>query len=278
MSSKRVMPDMFGAPPERPPRVERSGSKFSHYIPSTETPSEPVTETPQETMAREVEPEVVPSGESASTEPERAPAMPAGKEPDEVPARRRRASRTEKIVALSVESDEDEIWSVFTIPHIDVVIPVFDNVESLLEGPLVQTPLHVLPSMEQTFRRLKVSVRTSGRRVSFQTLYAHALAYAYVNSEHWLYLAPSDGRREGSRSRLTSANARITPELPAPLLEATHALAAKAAMSSPKNAPALESVKTAALAWSLGRYGDWLDGAVAHPVKAGEKASQRPLS
>lgn len=122
-----------------------------------------------------------------------------------------------------------------------------------------------------------MSVRAAGRKVSFQTLYAHALAYAYVNSEHWLYLAPSDGRRGGSRSRLTSVNARITPELPAPLLEATYFLAAKAAMSSPRSAPALESVKTAALAWSLGRYGDWLDNAVAHPVKAGERTRQRPL-
>lgn len=277
MSSKRTMPDMFGAAPERPPRVERSGSKFSHYVPTAETPihsGEVVTDTDIPDLPSLAAKAPNPIGTSKDAV-EAVVLGRRGIESDTRNETKRHARRTEKIFAPDLESDQDEIWSAFSIPYIDLVIPVFDSVDSLLEGPLVQTPLHILPSMEQTFRRLKASIRTSGHSVSFQTLYAHALAFAYVNSEHWLYLAPSDGRREGSRSRLTSTNARITPELPAHLLEATHALAAKAAMSSPKNAPALESVKTAALAWALGRYGDWLDNAVAHPVKAGERAKQR---
>lgn len=250
MSAKREMPNMFGTETARPPRLTRPDSKFSHYVPSAEpAPSDALEEPAAESPVLPVEPKQT------------------------TVATVRPARKTERLVSKTLELTEDDIWSVFDIPHIDLVIPVFDSMELLLDGPLVQTPLHVLPSMEQTFRRLKASVRTSGRKVSLQTLYAHALAFAYVNSEEWLYLAPSDGRREGSHSRLTSVNTRITPELPEPLVEATHALVAKASMYSSRNAPALEGIKTAALAWSLGRYGEWLDDAVAKPVKAGERVN-----
>jgi len=266
MTSKRTMPDMFGSAPARPPRVERSDSKFSHYIP-------PATEA----VTEETTPSI-PAAEKVTAQEASDPvASPRAVTPAAIAANRERRPRTERLPAPTARVEDDDTWSAFVIPTIDLVIPVFDNVEALLDGPLVQTPLHVLPSMEQTFRRLKASVRTSGRKVSFQTLYAHALAFAYVHADEWLYMAPSDGRREGSRSRLTSVNARITPELPAPLVEATHALAAKASLSSTKHAPALESVKTAGLAWALGRYGEWLDNAVEHPVKAGEERTTRRL-
>lgn len=256
MATKRVMPDMFAAAPVRPPRVDRAASKFNHYVPAAEP--EASSEAPQiddEPALKSV----------ASIMREATHAEPVAPTPSPRPHRMQRVS------ARPVVAIKDEAWAAFDLPQVEVSIPVFNSVESLLSGELTQTPLHVLPAMAETFQRIKANVRGSGRKVSLQTLYAHGLAFAYLRADEWLSLAPSDGRREGSRSRLTSTGTRITPELPRALIDATHALVAKATVLSPKNAPALESVKTAALAWALGRYMEWLDYAIEHPVKAGEK-------
>lgn len=267
MSSKRVMPDMFAAAPARPPRVDRAASKFNHHVPAPVVEQEPKA-------APEKEQQPTAQGVDTAAQKVVAPA-PGPAERAEPVAAAPLKPRVERIPQNVVRSaEEEDVWAAFDVPHIPVVIPVFEDPRALLRGPLAQTPVHLLPAMEQAFQRIKASVRSSGRRVSFQTLYAHALAHAYTHADEWLSLAPSDGRREGSRSKLTSANTRITPELPVALIDATHALVAKATLLSPKHAPALESVKTAALAWSLGRYHEWLDFAVANPVKAGERVTK----
>lgn len=268
MAASRAMPDMFSATPPRPPRVERPASKFNHHVPTTEpeTSAAKLGEAaPAAVPVEVVEPPVSApqrTTPAATAEVARKPQPPVARSPQ----------RTERISVPVVRSEEEaDVWAAFDLPQINVTIPVFDDPRALLSGPLTQTPLHLLPAMSQTFQRIRASVRASGKRVSLQTLYAHALAFAYTHADEWLSLAPSDGRREGSRSKLTSSSTRITPELPVALIDATHALVAKATMRAPRQAPALESVKTAGLAWALGRYGEWLDFALANPVKAGER-------
>lgn len=262
MAAKRDMPNMFDTAPPRPPRLPKGDSKFSHHVPSG--PQEtPTVGTVEKIYITETAPSYVDEPVTVAGPPVDMTVKPAAKD---------KRVRTQKVVGpVTLAPSHDDVWAVFEIPDVVVVIPVYDDVEALLVGPLTQTPLHVLPAMEQVFQKLKANVRASGRKVSFQTLYAHGLAFAYIHADEWLAQAPSDGRREGSRSKLTSLNTRITPELPVALVDATHALAAKATIESPRQGPALESVKTAGLAWALSRYEQWLDFAVSRPIRAGEK-------
>lgn len=157
-------------------------------------------------------------------------------------------------------------WDSFALPKVDVKIRAVPDVATLLAGPVRPAAVFLPRRLREAAAAIRAQARSKGQKLSYRTLYAHALAYAYQHPQHWLSQVPTDGRRRDAETNLTTSENRTTMAMTAALDEATQSLLLEASIKDFDRAPAGENVKTTAIAWAMSQLDEWLPAAVNNPV------------